>query len=237
MRVIFQNEIKKATITALAPNANYPASNLSHVFLKLKYKGLGFSDTITATLPDNVSASGFMYSYSNAKSMTVRVYSNASELLETLTVDCSYSSGSAFFTRHDNVRWIEIDAAAPVSEDLYIGGICLGIAKIFPEPINTFDTQLVDNTEPTTSADFQTSSAYIKPGKTFVLSFRDLDRDEVYHPIVEDFEGVGRGQIWVDITEENHDVWQPLYCTTNLIEDPSRDSYKCAFTLKLTEAR
>lgn len=237
MRVIFRNEIKNATITALSPNANYPASNLSHVFLKLKYKGLGFSDTLTAMLPDNVSASGFMYGYSNAASMTVRVYSNDSVLLETLAVDCSYDSGGVYFPQHDNVRWIEIDAAAPVSQDLYIGGIALGIAKVFPEPINTFDTMLIDSTEPTASADLQTSHAYIKPGKSFVLNFRDLDRDTTYHDIVSDFEEVGRGNIWVDITEENHDVWQPLYCSTNLIEEPTRDSYKCAFTLTLTEAR
>lgn len=178
-----------------------------------------------------------MYGFSNASSMTVRVYSNASVLLETLTVDCSYATGSAYFPQHDDVRWIEIDAASPVSQDLYIGGISLGVAKIFPEPINTFDTMLVDNTEVTSSADFQTSNGYIKPGKSFALSFRDLDRDTTYHDIVSDFESVGRGNIWVDITEENHDVWQPLYCSHNLIEDTARDSYKVSFTLTLTEAR
>ena len=75
MKALFVNEIKNATITALAPNENYPASNLAHVFAKVKYKGVGYSDTITATLPDNVSASGFFYTYTNATSMTVRVYS------------------------------------------------------------------------------------------------------------------------------------------------------------------
>lgn len=237
MRAIFQNEIKNATLSALSPNANYPASNLSHVFLKHKYKSAGFSDTITAEFPDNVSASGFMYGFSNASSMIVRVYSNASVLLETLTVDCSYATGGVYFPQRDNIRWIEIDAAAPVSQDLYIGGIAFGIAKVFPEPLNTFDTMLVDNTEITTSADFQTSNSYIKPGKSFSLSFRDLDRDTTYHDIVADFEEVGRGNIWVDITEENHDVWQPLYCSHNLIEDTTRDSYKVSFTLTLTEAR
>lgn len=85
MKVLFTNELKDATITALAPNANYPASNLNHIFAKLKYKGVGYSDTITAMLPDNVTANCFFYTYTNAESMEVRLYSNASALLEPLS--------------------------------------------------------------------------------------------------------------------------------------------------------
>lgn len=237
MKVLFVNELKSATITALAPNANYPASNLVHVFAKVKYKGLGYSDTITAVLPDNVSASCFFYTYTNATSMTVRVYSNASVLLETLTVDCTYPSGAIYFPRHDNVRWIEIDVAAHVSEDIYIGGIALGLAFDFPYPNADFAKGLIGSSGRSISADGQIQDHYIEPRRSYSLSFFGVPRDETYNEIDALFKEVGSGQIWMDITESNHDVFQPLYCVTNMVESPSGENYKVSFKINVTEAR
>jgi len=236
MKALFVNEIKQATITALAPNENYPASNLAHVFAKVKYKGVGYSDTITATLPDNVSASAFFYTYTNATSMTVRIYSGSSVLLETLTVDCTYDSGAEYFTLHTDVRWIEIDVAAPVSEDVYLGGIALGIATTMPYPSSKFDIQLQDNAGKSDSSDGQVAHHYIKPLLEYELNFTGVPR-LTFHSIVELFEEVGSGHIWVDITEDNHAVYKPLYCTTNLTEGPSRIDNGVSFKLKLLEAR
>lgn len=236
MKVLFLNELKDATITALAPNANYPASNLNHVFAKLKYKGVGYSDTITATLTDNVTANCFFYTYTNAESMTVRVYSGSSVLLETLTVDCSYSSGAEFFDSHTDVRWIEIDVASSVAEDVYLGGIAIGDALDFPLPNATFDKQLDDNSNKTESTDGQVSHAYIEPLTGYSLQFTNVNRSD-YHEIIERFKTVGAGHIWVDITEENHAVYQPLYCTSNLVESPAREKKQVNFKLSLTEAR
>jgi hypothetical protein len=237
MKNIFQNEIKDSVLTALSANANYPASNLSHVFAKLKYKGLGYSDTITATFPDNITASGFFYTYTNAVSMTLRLYSNESVLLDTLAIDCTYSSGSVYFDTYTNVRWIELDIASSVSEDVYLGGIALGEAFVFPYPLADFDKGLTDNSGKTTSTDGQTSYHYVKPLLEYPLSFEGVSRDALYHSVVEQFITVGSGHIWVDITEENHDAYQPLYCTTSLIESPDSDMHIVSFKLTLTEAR
>ena len=236
MKVLFTNELKDATITALTPNANFPASNLNHVFAKLKYKGEGYSDTITATLPDNVTANCFYYTYTNAESMEVRLYSNASVLLETITVDCTYSSGAEFFDTHDDVRWIEIDIAAPVSDDVYLGGIAIGEALDFPLPLATFDKQLVDNSSKTESTDGQTSRSYIEPLTVYSMQFTNVKRTD-YHEIIELFKAVGIGHLWVDITEDNHSVYQPLYCTSNLVESPTRDKKLVNFKLSIMEAR
>lgn len=236
MKALFVNEIKQATITALAPNENYPASNLAHVFAKVKYKGVGYSDTITATLPDNVSASAFFYTYTNATSMTVRIYSGSSVLLETLTVDCTYDSGAEYFTLHTDVRWIEIDIAAPVSEDVYLGGIALGIATTMPYPSSKFEIQLQDNAGKSDSSDGQVAHHYIKPLREYELNFTGVPR-LTFHSIVELFEEVGSGHIWVDITELNHAVYQPLYCTTGLTEGATKNDSAASFKLRLLEAR
>ena len=236
MKVLVVNELTEATITALAPKANYPASNLNNVFAKLKYKGVGYSDTIKATLPDNVTANCFFYTYTNAESMEVRVYSNESVLLETVTVDCTYNSGAEFFTSHDNVRWIEIDIAAPVSEDVYLGGIALGEALTFPNPLSNFDKELSDNSNKTDSLDGQVSHGYIKPLESYQLQFTNVKRDD-YHEIIEQFKKIGTGHIWVDITEDNHAVYQPLYCVSSMADSPARDKTLVSFKLKITEAR
>ena len=236
MKVIFKNEVKTATITALAPNANYPASNISNVFAKLKYKGLGYSDTITVSFPDNVKASGFFYTYSNAVSMTVRLYSNESVLLDTLTVDCTYDSGSVFFDEVDNLRWAEIDIASSVSEDVYLGGIAIGEAVDFPLPLINFGKAPIDKSNKTESKDCQVSHQYIRPQMSYVLPFSHVVRDE-YHELIDFFLLVGSGHIWVDITEENHAVYPPLYCTSNLIEFSNRDEFYMTFKITLLEAR
>lgn len=236
MKVLKTNEVKNATISALTPNPNFPASNLSHVFAKLKYKGEGYSDTITVMFPDNVKASGFFYTFSNASSITVRLYSNASDLLDTVTVDCTYQSGAEYFDEYDNVRWIEIDIASPVAEDVYLGGIAFGEVINFPLPLISFGKSLKDNSSKTESSDGQTSYHYIKPLLSYVLPFSHVVREE-YHELVEFFEEVGGGHIWVDITEEDHSVYQPLYCTSNLIEFSGREEFYITFKITLMEAR
>lgn len=235
MKILFNNEVKNATITSLTPNSNYSAPNLASQFLRLKYKSLGISDTITVQFPDEVSASGFFYGYSNAVSMTVKLYSSASVLLETLAVDCTHSSGSAFFTQRNNVRWITIEATSIATEDLYIGGIAFGVAYTMPDPLATMVRKLSNLSGSSTSGEGQVSNRYIEPLAVYDVSFAEEDKI-VYYDVVDLFREVGTGHIWVDLTENNHAEHKPLYCTSNMIENPTKDR-KVSFKITLTEAR
>lgn len=237
MKILFEDKIKGATITALAANANYPASNLAHVFSKVKYKGVGYSDTITCEFEDDESISSFWYTYTNASAMEVRLYSSASLLLDTITVDCTYNSGAEYFPQVDGVRRIEIDVSCPVAEDIYLGAAAVGLDVDFPIPLATFDKISDDNSGKTVSADGQTSYHYIKPLRAYELSFTDAKRETVFHPIVEAFDEVGKGHVWIDITESNHAVYQPMYCTTEGISNVGREKRNVSFKLKITEAR
>lgn len=231
MKVLFNNLVKDATITALSENANYPAENLASQFLKLKYKSTGIDDTITVTFDDSVTADCFFYSYTNATSMTIKLYSSGSVLLDTITVDCTYSSGSEYFTSQNSVRWFTIEAACPATEDLYIGGIGFGVSTDFPYPTANFAKQIIDNSESDTSTDGQVANQYIEPLTSYTMSFYGVERSE-YHSIFSLFKSVGSGHIWIDIAESNHAVYQPLYCITKTLENPSRDetiSFKCTF--------
>lgn len=237
MKVLFENEIKSATLTADTPNPSFPASNLANDFARLKFKSLGFSDTVTAVFPANVSASCFFYTYTNATAMTLRLYSNASVLLDTITVDCTYESGAEYFTQLDNVRTIEVDLSSPVDEDVYLGGIALGVESTFPYPLADFSKTLVDTSSKETSAHGQVSHNYIEPLTAYSLKFSNVNRDTTYDLLYTSFRSVGSGHIWADITEQNHAVYQPLYCTSEMIESPTRKDTRVSFSLKLTEAR
>lgn len=237
MRILFNNEVKNATITALTPNSNYSAPNLQSQFLRLKYKSLGISDTITVQFADNISANSFFYGYSNAVSMTIKIYSNASVLLETVAVDCTHDNGSAFFTRHDNVRYFTIEATSIATEDLYIGGIGFGISIDFPKPTATFDISLIDKAGKSNSGEGQTSYRYIEPIKKYDLSFEKVKRIPTFHDIVELFRDVGSGHIWIDITEQDHSVYKPMYCTTELYDKPNSEMHLVSFSINFTEAR
>ena len=167
--------------------------------------------------------------------MTVEVYSSAGILVKTFSVDCSHPSGAEFFEVIENARTIKIYPTCVAYEDLYIGGVAIGMAVDFPKPVAVFDVDMDTKAKSDTSSDGQTSVQYIEPLDAYSLRFRGVPRD-YFHEIRQGFKSVGTGHIWVDITEKNHLVYQPLYCTSKMIENPTRDRF-VSFGLTLTEAR
>lgn len=235
MRILFNNEVKNATITALTPNSNYSAPSLQSQFLRLKYKSLGISDTITVQFADNISANSFFYGYSNAVSMTVKVYSNASILLETVDVDCAYDNGSAFFTRHDNVRYFTIEATSITTEDLYIGGIGFGLAYTMPDPLATIVAKLDNLSGSSSSGEGQVSNRYIEPIKIYESTFAETEK-VVYYEVLNEFIEIGTGHLWVDFTENDHTFHKPIYCTSKMIDGVTKNN-TVNFSINFTEAR
>lgn len=241
MIFLFKNELLDATITSLYANTNYPVSNVQSPFLYKKYKANTYNDTLTITLPRNITIDCFFYGYSNATSMTVRLYDNTSTLLKTITVDCTGStrqlkSGSAYFDPL-TVRIIEIDTACPVIEDLYIGGLAAGTGLYDMLPLINFDKSFSDPSSKDSSDYGQVSYQYVPSLLVYSLSFQGIKR-ELYHTLVNAFLPAGSGFIWADITEDNHTVYQPIYCTTDFINSPERGGASIlSFQIKLTEAR
>lgn len=235
MKVLFTNHILDATIAADTPNTNYPASNIQSQFLEKKFKSAGRSDVITITLPDTASGNCFWYGYSNVDYMQVAFYSSSSMLVGSQTLNCTYSSGSIFFTSLPNVRTIVVTAQSPANEDLYIGGLGFGTAFDFPYPSASFAREIFSNETKETSDYGQTSVRYIKPLDRYSLQFLGVQRSE-YHDIISAFKDIGSGHLWLDISEDNHAAYQPLYCTSKMIESPSRDE-TISFKITFTEAR
>jgi hypothetical protein len=236
MKVLFKNRLAGATFSSLNENTSFPLTSMLHQFLRYKYKATTFTDQIEITLPDNVSANSFWFGFSNAIEMTVRIYSNALALLETINVDCSQDNGAEYFPTHDDVRVIQIDATASVENDLQIGGIAIGFAEDLPLPTASFARLLVSNSENDQTESGQVASHYIEPITQYDLSYAGVLR-EYYDELINQFVLVGNGHVWCDITEENHALHKPLYCVTNLVESPTRNDGRCTFKITFLEAR
>lgn len=241
MIFLFENKLLDSSVSSLYANTNYPASNLLSPFLYKKYKATTFSDTIRVVLPKNKSVDCFFYGYSNASSMTIRLYDNTSALLLTKTVDCAgntkiLKSGSVYFDKI-TVRIIEIDASCIVTEDLYIGGIAIGEGVYDVLPSATFAKSFSEKSTKSASDYGQVSYQYIPSLLVYTLSYQAVIRD-IYHGIIDKFYPVGSGFIWIDITEDNHNVYQPMYCTTDFISSAERtENERITFNIKFLEAR
>lgn len=235
MKILFDNKIIGSTITSTNENASYPAQNLCHIFDRVKYKATNINDVITVVFDENITADSFWFSYSNATAMEIKVYNNTSTLLETITADCTDSTGAEYFTSHSDVRTLVITASCAATADLQIGSFGCGVAETMPNPNALFATALESGSSASASAEGQVAYQYIEPRKSYAFIFDGVSRSE-YHDIVQKFIDVDGGHIWADITESAHDVYQPLYCISSSIKSPSRDD-AVSFQLSITEAR
>lgn len=234
MRLLYDNKLKGATLLAETPNSNYSVENLKSQFLRLKFKSLGISDIITITFEDDTPINSIFYGYSNASSMTAKLYSSASVLLKTVAIDCAHESGSAFFEQL-TVRWITIEASCPVTEDLYIGGIACGVSQTTDDPLAAI-VQTLDNLSGSSiSGEGQVSNRYIEPLKKYQAQFVDVEKEKYYQTLAL-FRAIGTGHVWVDFTENNHAYHAPLYATTKMVDGVKKDR-SVSFNIDFTEAR
>ena len=236
MKLLTENVLKGASFSSVNLNVNFPLSSLTHQFLRYKYKSLTQEDVITIVLADNESVNSCWYGFSNAISMVVTFKDHMANTLKVLTVDCSQDNGAEHFATLENVRTIIVDVEAYASDDLVIGGLAAGMALDMPLPTASFVPQLVDNGERIETEAGQVMTQYSEPRTVYELAYAGVLRDD-FREVIDAFHAVGQGHVWVDITEENHALHKPLYCTTNLFESPARNDGRVSFRIKYTEAR
>jgi len=226
LKILITDLVETATITADNPNVNYPAVNLASHFVGKKFKSLSYTDSVKILFDDEVSLDCLYYVYSNAEAMVARFYNSATELLDTLIIDCAgrtrnMKSGAEHFTKIDNVRWIEIDADAPVDEDLYIGKILTGLERsALPAP---------DFPGYETLAEKKVSQG----GRVWGFELFELGD---YKGTMDETAATGRTFCAVDFTPDTHDKVEPMYATMK-IGTPKRDGDLITMTIDFKEAR
>jgi hypothetical protein len=238
LKILITDLVETATITADNPNVNYPAVNLASHFVGKKFKSLSYTDSVKILFDDEVSLDCLYYVYSNAEAMVARFYNSATELLDTLIIDCAgrtrnMKSGAEHFTKIDNVRWIEIDADAPVDEDLYIGKILTGLERsALPAPdFPGYETLA----EKKVSQGGQVSEQNVRPLISMSLRFELFELGD-YKGTMDETASTGRTFCAVDFTPDTHDKVEPMYATMK-IGTPKRDGDLITMTIDFKEAR
>lgn len=235
MRVLFENPVVNAALSAGAASANYPVSNLAHPFLLVRYQPTASTDTVTLTFAAAIAINCMFWGYTNATEFTLRLYDAADTLLHTETVTDPDSVGAVYFAEVDAVAYAELDLTGAIT--VYLGGLGLGVYYQMPDPLATWKLGSTDNSATSGTAFGQVTQNYAKPLRSFELSFSGVSYDQASE-IQDKCEVVGKGgKLWVDITESDHSFLSPLYSALADVVEPAKDGQTMTFAFKFAEAR
>lgn len=240
MKILFEDVAKNnySSISSTYESANYPATNITNDFAKLRYQMTapsGDYDTITIQLDDYYKINSMYLNYSNANTFVIRFYADTT-LLNTETIySPSYdflatSSDDYIVTSNDDyliIRYelgedclsahfteviankIEIDVYG--SEGTYLGKFACGNSVEFPDPVHSWTEGSQDSSSYIESPDGQTKSRYYKPLKEYSLTFANMTRQKA-SDLRDYFINNGTGKLlFIDITEDNSDFLAPIY--------------------------
>jgi len=233
MKVLFDNKLLTATLSAVNASPNYPASNLAHQILKKRYQSVASADTIVAEWAAAVVVNCVYLGYTNAETIEVRLYDAASALLSTITI-IPADLASHFATIAD-VRKMEIDVEVAAGS-VYVGGVGVGQEYTMPDPRNDWTDAPLDNSTVETSRDGQVFANRIAPLRQIPLSFFSVGFAS-FRELRDLITPVNRAiPVWLDPFEDWHDEMPPLYGAMELGKVTKRD-HVIDFTLNITEAR
>ena len=234
MILLFEDKVANATFTSLNASLNYPAENLQNQILRKRYQSSIESDTITITFSGASTIKDFWYAFTNATSLELRLYSGLSVLLHTITISSPQAIDAYHFTAVE-ASYAEIDIAG--STGVYLGGVGLGSGVTYPDPLNAWEENYIDNSVVATSRAGQTLQDYVEPLKVNNWTFREIDRDDMnsFKTLYKN-KGIGK-PLWVDLFEGNHDFLEPIYASIGQPIVTTKNGRKYNFNINMREAR
>jgi hypothetical protein len=208
MRISYDNLLKTATLTATNENANYPVGNVYHRWQRKTFKATT-TTVITAVLDDITAITSVILDYHNLTSCTVEFYDYADALIDTWTMDCSFST-SAQYGEIADVAKVVFTCESIV--DIEIGTIFVGQSLYFPIQANQ-DIPLKSSDVVSVSSDRQTSGrkgSITRAGTITIPLLTSAERksiEEVFYEmgLIEPF--------FIDLWDDSHSDFEPLYGT------------------------
>lgn len=263
MRILADNALDRATITATNESVNYPPENLVHDFLQARMQFVsGTDNTITITFDDPETVNCLFFAYHNLGYMNIKVYAEAVLLEETqvgvggliytedLEDTITFMDGSDeyfidgiqvqseavyFASTYQNVTSIVLEVFGP--ENSYIGGLGVGQYYQAPNPLSDHTEGHADNSVSTRSPYGQSAQTKIPPFDTGAYTFRGYIRS-LWSAMRDLYMSLGAGaHVWVDFNEGNHDFKLPKYCTWDFLSESSKFGNYYQWEVRFTEAR
>jgi hypothetical protein len=231
MKVLFDNLALSAAISCAHPNANYPATNLQHVFLKKIFKSTANSDTLTITWAADQQIDACYLALSNGSAFELRLYGPTGTLLHTESIPTG--SLCALFTKVEGVRSAQLDITA--SAPAYLGAVGLGAMYAMPNPVNDWVEGSKDNSSFAESADGQVLENHIAPLRVIPLRFVVATVAE-YLAVKAKIDARSR-PVFIDVFPVSHSL-APMYgIFTGRMDSPAKPGNSFTFSLTAREAR
>jgi hypothetical protein len=231
MRILSDNYSLTSTFSSTGTNTSYPLANLKSPFLEEIWKGLDADETITINFGTSKPVDCVYLGYTNATSITVKLYNSSDVLLYTIAV--SAVSLGAVFSTVQSVRYATVRLQS--GETVYCGNIGIGDSYVMPNPIMGVVEKPIDNSIIIRNAKGQTLKNKIPVLRGYDLSFGAMliDSYNEVKALITDMDT----PVWVDIYEQAHAKIPPVYALVTIDKDPSQSWGRYACSIKIEEAR
>lgn len=216
MRILFDNEIFDATLSADTVNANYPVTNLQNESVEKIYMSTTTTAVITATLSATGTVNCAYIGNTNATTATLALYDSSDTLLDTITLDTS--RGGCSFTAVDSVSYVLLTLAG--SDTIYLGAFGFGDNYTTPDPQNDVVSKPIDKSTRNISNGGQLyiNRVGIRHQLDITYGYQAIDKYNEILALWEDLEH----PVWVDVFEENTGMINPMWCDMTMDDSPER---------------
>jgi hypothetical protein len=235
MRILFNNLITLAAITANDESLNYPATpNIADTFLKRRFQSSSSTSTITILFSSDQDVNCIFYGLHNLTALTIRLKDLGGATLLTIPVSTIRDRGGEYFALTSGVRSVELDLTGP--DPVYLGGIGLGVYYQSPDFLASFSEDGSQGPVFDKSRDGQVSVDKLKPLRVYPFAFRDRtveDKDEFLDLIDSHFPG----PLWFDLSECDQDFLGIIYATILQYPGMAKNGRRYDNSLQLEEAR
>lgn len=237
MRILFENVLLDASLSAGSASDNYPVTNLIDRFLKKRYQHTAaVYDTVTITLSTSTDIDYFFAGYSNSSQIVVRLYNAAAALLSTDTIT-SIGAGtkSIDYGQTYSVKSIQIDVYG--ASGTYLGGVAAGVAETFVDPVASWSEPWEDNTSVSGSPVGQSLRNKRDALRLYTWNFRELTRAVAnsYRLLYYTY-GLG-AIVWIDAFESAEDFIEPMYSILNSAPTAVKNGRRYDMEWSFKEAR
>lgn len=124
MKILYNNLLEQAALSAVNENESYPVSNLIDGFLELRFQGILSTTVITADFTTDQTVSCIALGYHNLSSGSYILKDSGGSTVLSGSLNVAYDTDMTYFTA-TTCRSIEITLAS--STTLYLGGLSVGV--------------------------------------------------------------------------------------------------------------
>lgn len=125
MKILYNNLLESATLSATNGNESYPVANILDGFLELKFQAITNTTLVTASWASDQNISSIGMGYHNAASGSYILKNSSGTSVLSGALEVAYDTNMTYFTE-TACRSIELTFTT-TSSLLYIGGISVGV--------------------------------------------------------------------------------------------------------------